>query len=194
MNALKIKRKGLVRKKKIIQSESMDNFSLDTINSIVLDREVISNRLSTLEKELRSLEEEEEKLDLEKELFIKEKKIMRDESTSKFNNMPILKQRYLLTRLLGKGGFSEVYKAFDLIDLKKVACKIHQVNPSWSEIRTQNYIKHTCREYNIQKELVRLSFLFSFNRTILELLSYMTFLKLTIILSALFSNIAKGVI
>lgn len=37
-------------------------------------------------------------------------KRIRDEDGSRFNNFPILNQRYALLNLLGKGGFSEVYK------------------------------------------------------------------------------------
>lgn len=37
-------------------------------------------------------------------------KRIRDEDGSRFNNFQILNQRYALLNLLGKGGFSEVYK------------------------------------------------------------------------------------
>ena len=36
-------------------------------------------------------------------------------------------------RVAGKGGFSEVYRAFDLVDLTEVACKIHELSPQWPE-------------------------------------------------------------
>ena len=55
--------------------------------------------------------------------------------------------------LLGKGGFSEVYKAYDLVELREVACKIHQLNSSWSELSKQNYIKHAIRENRVHREL-----------------------------------------
>jgi len=42
---------------------------------------------------------------------------------------------YLLLEMLGKGGFSEVHKAFDLQALQVVACKIHQLNEAWSDDR-----------------------------------------------------------
>lgn len=83
--------------------------------------------------------------------------------------------------LLGKGGFSEVHKAFDLKEQRYVACKVHQLNKDWKEDKKANYIKwvaiqsqskigfsiwifplihvlspphrHALREYNIHKAL-----------------------------------------
>jgi tousled-like kinase len=54
---------------------------------------------------------------------------------------------------LGKGGFSEVWKAFDLTELREVAVKVHQLNPAWTEERKHSYIKHVTREYTIHREL-----------------------------------------
>ena len=54
---------------------------------------------------------------------------------------------------VGKGGFSEVYKSFDLQELRYVACKIHQLNPSWPHEKKENYIKHALREIEIHKSL-----------------------------------------
>ncbi|XP_045612072.1 serine/threonine-protein kinase tousled-like 2 isoform X6 [Procambarus clarkii] len=72
---------------------------------------------------------------------------------SEFNNHPVLNDRYLLLMLLGKGGFSEVHKAFDLKEQRYVACKVHQLNKDWKDDKKANYIKHAIREYNIQKKL-----------------------------------------
>jgi len=66
---------------------------------------------------------------------------------------PMLNERYLLLMLLGKGGFSEVHKAFDLKEQRYVACKVHQLNKDWKDDKKANYIKHAIREYNIQKKL-----------------------------------------
>ncbi|KAI3906165.1 hypothetical protein MKW92_007907 [Papaver armeniacum] len=71
-----------------------------------------------------------------------------------FNNFQILNHRYALLNLLGKGGFSEVYKAFDLVEYRYVACKLHGLNAQWSEEKKQSYIRHAIREYNIHKTLV----------------------------------------
>ena len=59
----------------------------------------------------------------------------------RFNSHPTLNDRYLLLCLLGKGGFSEVYKGFDLTEQRYVACKIHQLNKDWKDDKKANYIK-----------------------------------------------------
>jgi hypothetical protein len=46
-----------------------------------------------------------------------------------------------------------VLQAFDLVTLKEVACKIHQLNPQWSEQKKSSYVKHTVREYKIHEKL-----------------------------------------
>jgi tousled-like kinase len=54
---------------------------------------------------------------------------------------------------LGKGGFSEVHKAFDIKEQRYVACKVHQLNKDWKDEKKANYIKHALREYDIHKSL-----------------------------------------
>ena len=44
------------------------------------------------------------------------------------DDMPILNERYKIIKLIGKGGFGEVYKAYDIENLKIVACKINIIN------------------------------------------------------------------
>jgi tousled-like kinase len=70
---------------------------------------------------------------------------------SRFADRPVLNSKYLLLSLLGRGGFSEVWRALDLVDIREVAVKIHQLNNGWSEGKKQNYIKHATREYAIHK-------------------------------------------
>jgi tousled-like kinase len=53
---------------------------------------------------------ERDRYELEKGRLIREMKRIRDEDGSRFNNFQILNLRYALLNLLGKGGFSEVYK------------------------------------------------------------------------------------
>ena len=45
-------------------------------------------------------------------------------------------------------------QAFDLVDHRYVACKLHGLNAQWSEDKKQSYIRHAMREYNIHKTLV----------------------------------------
>uniref|UniRef100_A0A1I7RV07 Protein kinase domain-containing protein n=1 Tax=Bursaphelenchus xylophilus TaxID=6326 RepID=A0A1I7RV07_BURXY len=47
-------------------------------------------------------------------------------------------EKYLLLSLLGKGGFSEVWRAYDLDDKRYVACKIHQASKQWKEEKKAN--------------------------------------------------------
>ncbi|KAK7486234.1 hypothetical protein BaRGS_00022557 [Batillaria attramentaria] len=107
----------------------------------------------TLKKEDADLQLELEKLERERNLHIRELKRIHNEDNSRFKDHPILNERYLLLCLLGKGGFSEVHKGFDLKEQRYVACKIHQLNREWKEDKKANYIKHALREYNIHKTL-----------------------------------------
>ena len=42
----------------------------------------------------------------------------------------------------GKGGFSEVHKAFDFEGQRYVACKVHQLASEWKDEKRANYLKH----------------------------------------------------
>jgi tousled-like kinase len=67
-------------------------------------------RLGTLKREEESLRQEEERLNGEKLRHVRLLKRVRDENASRFSGMEVLAKRYQLLNLLGKGGFSEVYK------------------------------------------------------------------------------------
>ncbi|RWS09831.1 serine/threonine-protein kinase tousled-like 1, partial [Dinothrombium tinctorium] len=115
--------------------------------------EILKLRQQALKKEDADLQLELEKLERERNLHIRELKRIHNEDQSRFSNHVVLNERYLLLTLLGKGGFSEVHKAFDLKDQRYVACKIHQLNKDWKDDKKANYIKHALREYNIHKQL-----------------------------------------
>jgi len=57
-----------------------------------------------------SLQLELEKLERERNLHIRELKRILAEDSSRFKSHPTLHSRYLLLHLIGKGGFSEVFK------------------------------------------------------------------------------------
>eukprot|EP00941_MAST-03F_sp_MAST-3F-sp1_P003717 g3717.t1 len=115
--------------------------------------EVVKVALGLQKKKEEELSKMRQALESEKRVHMKELKRCRDEDASRFNKLPVLNNRYLLVSLLGKGGFSEVWLAFDLMEYRKVACKVHQLNPAWSEERKQSYTKHATREYAIHKSL-----------------------------------------
>ncbi|XP_065578334.1 serine/threonine-protein kinase tousled-like 2 isoform X3 [Artemia franciscana] len=115
--------------------------------------EILKLKQNALKKEDADLQLEVEKLERERNLHIRELKRIHNEDQSRFNSHPVLNERYLLLMLLGKGGFSEVHKAFDLKEQRYVACKVHQLNKDWKDDKKANYIRHALREYNIHKAL-----------------------------------------
>uniref|UniRef100_A0A672P539 non-specific serine/threonine protein kinase n=1 Tax=Sinocyclocheilus grahami TaxID=75366 RepID=A0A672P539_SINGR len=115
--------------------------------------EIFKLRLGHLKKEEAEIQVELERLERVRNLHIRELKRIHNEDNSQFKDHPTLNDRYLLLHLLGRGGFSEVYKAFDLTEQRYVAVKIHQLNKNWRDEKKENYHKHACREYRIHKEL-----------------------------------------
>ncbi|XP_012710532.2 serine/threonine-protein kinase tousled-like 2 isoform X2 [Fundulus heteroclitus] len=115
--------------------------------------EIYKLRIGRLKKEEAEIQTELEQLERVRNLHIREIKRIHNEDNSQFRDHPTLNERYLLLHLLGRGGFSEVFKAFDLTEQRYVAIKIHQLNKNWREEKKQNYHRHACREYRIHKEL-----------------------------------------
>ncbi|CAF0774497.1 unnamed protein product [Adineta steineri] len=115
--------------------------------------EILRLRQASLKKEEVDLQIEYEKLERERNLHIRELKRIYNEDHSRFQDHPILNDRYLLLSLIGKGGFSEVHKAFCLKEQRYVAVKVHQLNKEWKEEKKANYIKHALRECDILKTL-----------------------------------------
>ncbi|KAK8931257.1 Serine/threonine-protein kinase TOUSLED [Platanthera zijinensis] len=139
------------------QPDKCDGNDLETGMSeedFLIQDEICKSRLTSIKLEEENLRRERERCDLEKGRLIREMKRVRDEDGSRFNNFPILNHRYALLNLLGKGGFSEVFKAYDFMENRYVACKLHSLNAQWSEEKKQSYIRHAIREYDIHKTLV----------------------------------------
>lgn len=103
--------------------------------------EILRLRQASLKKEEIDLQSELEKLERERNLHIRELKRIHNEDNSRFKDHPTLNERYLLLSLIGKGGFSEVHKAFDIKEQRYVACKVHQLNKDWKDEKKANYIK-----------------------------------------------------
>ncbi|KAL6769882.1 hypothetical protein ACKKBG_A32735 [Auxenochlorella protothecoides x Auxenochlorella symbiontica] len=119
----------------------------------VVQEEIYKARLAATKREEEMVKVDLARLETEKMLYIRDLKRVRDEDASRFSNFPVLNDRYVLLDLLGRGGFSEVYRAFDLSSQRDVACKIHQLNGQWSELKKASYVKHSVREYHIHKKL-----------------------------------------
>ncbi|GAB4824572.1 hypothetical protein Ancab_007445 [Ancistrocladus abbreviatus] len=151
--AVERQRKSL-RKRQSDKSDGADVEQGVQEEDFLIQDEIYKSRLASIKREEEVLLRERDRYELEKGRLIREMKRIRDEDGSRFNNFPILNHRYAVLNLLGKGGFSEVYKAYDLVDHRYVACKLHGLNPQWSEEKKQSYVRHAIREYNIHKTLV----------------------------------------
>ncbi|KAF5192657.1 Serine/threonine-protein kinase TOUSLED [Thalictrum thalictroides] len=152
-------KEGIERHRKSLkkrQPDKGDGSDAETVGEedFLVQDEIFKSRLASIKREEEIVLRERDRYDLEKGRLIREMKRIRDEDGSRFNNYQIMNHRYALLNLLGKGGFSEVYKAYDLVEYKYVACKLHGLNAQWSEEKKQSYIRHAIREYNIHKSLV----------------------------------------
>uniref|UniRef100_A0A915PCR5 Protein kinase domain-containing protein n=1 Tax=Meloidogyne floridensis TaxID=298350 RepID=A0A915PCR5_9BILA len=116
-----------------------------TAQEYIEQEEIYRLRKEHLKKEETDLLTEKDRLERERNLHIREMKRVQCEEQSRFRDHLLLNDRYLLLSLLGKGGFSEVWRAFDLDENRYVACKIHQVNKDWKEDKKANYVKHAMR-------------------------------------------------
>uniref|UniRef100_A0A4W5JS22 non-specific serine/threonine protein kinase n=1 Tax=Hucho hucho TaxID=62062 RepID=A0A4W5JS22_9TELE len=146
------------RKTKAVNGAENDPFLKPNLPQLTLaeyheQEEIYKLRLGHLKKEEAEIQAELERLERVRNLHIRELKRINNEDSSQFKDHPTLNERYLLLHLLGRGGFSEVYKAFDLIEQRYAAVKIHQLNKNWREEKKENYHKHACREYRIHKQL-----------------------------------------
>lgn len=122
-------------------------------------KEIYQFKQKLLENEEKRVRDELMMLEKEKSTYMHEFKRVRDEESSKYNGIhskkkySCLNNKYQLLSLLGKGGYSEVYKAFDLDNCREVACKIHHFDDQWNDNIKDSYIKHALRENEIHKEL-----------------------------------------
>uniref|UniRef100_A0A3B3D2B7 Tousled like kinase 1 n=1 Tax=Oryzias melastigma TaxID=30732 RepID=A0A3B3D2B7_ORYME len=136
------------RKTKAVNGAESDPFLKPSLPQLLTlaeyheQEEIFKLRLGHLKKEEAEIQAELERLERVRNLHIRELKRINNEDSSQFKDHPTLNERYLLLHLLGRGGFSEVYKAFDLIEQRYAAVKIHQLNKNWREEKKENYHKY----------------------------------------------------
>eukprot|EP00051_Salpingoeca_urceolata_P016505 m.219674 g.219674 ORF g.219674 m.219674 type:complete len:681 (+) comp18695_c0_seq23:492-2534(+) len=117
------------------------------------ESEILRLQVESLKSEEESVQLLERELVRERNLHIRESRRLEDEAHSRYTVPMKLNKRYVLMCMLGKGGFSEVYKAYDLQECRLVACKIHQLLDSWSPQKKSDYIRRATREYEIHESL-----------------------------------------
>ena len=145
----------------LVNENSEFDFEESEFNNIDKNeqREIYQFKCKLFDNEERRIREQIQVLEKEKSSYLIEFKRIRDEEQSKYcgihrsKTFTVLNDKYLILSILGKGGFSEVYKAFDLENCREVACKIHHFDDSWTDQVKDDYIKHALRENEIHKEL-----------------------------------------
>ncbi|MCL7043289.1 hypothetical protein MKW94_021987, partial [Papaver nudicaule] len=123
------KKESVEREKKSLKKRQSEMPEED----FLIQDEIYETQLASIKRDKEDSLQKRDQYELEKGRMIREKKRISDEDDSRFNKYQILNQQYALLNLLGKGGFSEVYKAFDMVEFRYVACKLHGVNTQWSE-------------------------------------------------------------
>ncbi|CAD8073629.1 unnamed protein product [Paramecium sonneborni] len=128
----------------------------DQTKYLKIETQIESLNYLFLQREKKCLQKQLNILENKKLLFLKELKLEYDELHAKFKSVdqyPVIGERYILLSLLGKGGFSEVYKGYDLKEMKHVACKIHQLNQNWTINSKSYYVNLVTKEFKVHKEL-----------------------------------------
>ena len=151
---IEIKRKleKLKIQKKEIENEKEIDISKNNLNILKMFK------LKFLEKEENEYNQKLNNIEKDKFIYIREQNLFNQEicctfSPQKKEGLPLLNERYQIVELIGKGGYSEVYKAYDLEKHIYVACKLNQLNQNWKEEIKNNYIKHTIRENQIHRNI-----------------------------------------
>ena len=121
-----------------------NKYSLIKIYPLLKEKMILKNDLAQLKKEKFFINYQRNLLNFEEICTF---------SLYKKDGLPLLSQRYQILELIGKGGYSEVYKAFDIIEHKYVVCKLVKFDNNWQKDVKENYIKHTVRENLILKGL-----------------------------------------
>ena len=164
----------------IPQNDQAYQFKLDMKE----EKEILSFKLGMNQKSIQKVQEKLDTLEKEKTIFQVELNRIGEEDYSKLcgknvtNHYEILAGRYLILSLLGKGGYSEVYKAYDLEKCREVACKIHSFDNKWAESMKASYIKHALRENKTHRDMNHPRIVKQFDTVEIDNNSFWTILEL----------------
>jgi hypothetical protein len=119
--------------------------------------ESLKQALANVKADLAELIERRRTLDIERAALLLELNRHKNESASKWRTLPYIGRdgspQYQLLQLMGRGGFSEVWRAMDLVSVREVAVKLHQLHEHWPREKKENFVKHALRESSIQLEM-----------------------------------------
>lgn len=146
-NVLLARKDALERKKAEIESRSTS--AIETVSDVA----AVQAQEACLARDQKELASEASALERRKMTHIREWTRAKSEDMSQWKGRPLQNDRYLLLTLLGKGGFSEVWLAFDLDTASKVAVKFHSLDRNWRDDRKREYVKRVAREYSIMRDL-----------------------------------------
>lgn len=171
---LTLERKSIRTRKRKDDDENREN--MDRIKCSLY---LICKRLEEVNKELESSR-------LEKfDIFYRERRIneaascyfSKPKPDQNLTAWPLLSSRYQVLSLLGKGGFAEVYKAYDLDKFRYVAIKVHHCNAKWNSTVRSNYMRHTDRENRAFQSLSHANIVKYFDTIAIDDMSYGTILE-----------------
>lgn len=151
-------RRKVGKQEKLQRSKVLDNGDSDTGveegEEVLVMREICSQRATCLNREENELQKLERQLKIDRDLYRKQQIRLHAEVNSNFRHYPKLNHgRYQLLNLIGKGGFSEVFKALDLQTMTTVALKIHELDRNMTEPQRESFMRHALRERDIQKNM-----------------------------------------
>lgn len=150
---IRIRKDRIEEDRQNIAKERKTIAKADDMDDQLERREILTHRAAYLTKEENIVKEMEQQLQIDRAMHLKRQQRLEAARRSNFSDYSKMKDRYQLLNMIGRGGFSEVYRAFDLETNDYCAVKIHELGKDMSESQRQNYIRRAMREYEIQKGL-----------------------------------------
>lgn len=112
--------------------------------------DMIAQKRNTIQNALKEKKGKQKQLEEERQDFAIELRHCNDAFQSSFKiNQLVGEGKYSLVEFIGIGGFSEVWRGYDIEKCRSVAIKIQPMNPQWSEQIKDNFVKHLAREIQI---------------------------------------------